>query len=144
MQARLAWLEAQQPAPAQTFTLTSGWRSNMSAAEYAEKFARVQAYLQSGDCYQVNLAQRFQATYRGDEWQAFTRLNASNKAPFSAFVRLEQGASSACRPSALFIWPRARSKPVRLKARCRVLRIPMPIASRRKNWPPRQKIAPKT
>jgi para-aminobenzoate synthetase component 1 len=48
-----------------------------------EKFARVQAYLQSGDCYQVNLAQRFQATYQGDEWQAFTRLNASNKAPFS-------------------------------------------------------------
>lgn len=98
MQARLAWLEAQQPAPAQTFMLTSGWRSNMSAAEYAEKFARVQAYLQSGDCYQVNLAQRFQATYRGDEWQAFTRLNASNKAPFSAFVRLEQGAILSLSP----------------------------------------------
>ena len=62
VQARLAWLEAQQPAPAQTFRLTSGWRSNMSGTEYAEKFARVQAYLQSGDCYQVNLAQGFQAT----------------------------------------------------------------------------------
>ena len=98
VQARLDWLEAQQAAPAETFTLTSGWRSNMSAAEYAEKFARVQAYLQSGDCYQVNLAQRFQATYRGDEWQAFTRLNASNKAPFSAFVRLEQGAILSLSP----------------------------------------------
>lgn len=98
VQARLDWLEAQQAAPAETFTLTSGWRSNMSAAEYAEKFARVQAYLQSGDCYQVNLAQRFQATYRGDEWQAFTRLNASNKAPFSAFVRLDQGAILSLSP----------------------------------------------
>ncbi|QGW89463.1 aminodeoxychorismate synthase component 1 [Enterobacter asburiae] len=98
VQARLAWLEAQQPAPAETFTLTSGWCSNMSAAEYGEKFARVQAYLQSGDCYQVNLAQRFQATYQGDEWQAFTRLNASNKAPFSAFVRLEQGAILSLSP----------------------------------------------
>lgn len=132
MQARLAWLEAQQPAPAEAFALTSGWRSNMSAAEYAEKFSRVQAYLQSGDCYQVNLAQRFQATYRGDEWQAFTRLNASNKAPFSAFVRLEQGPYLACHLSALFIWPRAPFKPVRLKAPCRALPIPTPTAGRRK------------
>lgn len=98
VQARLVWLEAQQPAPAEPFTLTSDWRSNMSAAEYAEKFAHVQAYLHSGDCYQVNLAQRFQAAYRGDEWQAFSRLNASNKAPFSAFVRLEQGAVLSLSP----------------------------------------------
>lgn len=98
VQARLAWLEAQQPAPARTFTLTSSWRSNMTSAEYAEKFARVQSYLQSGDCYQVNLAQRFQATYQGDEWQAFIRLNASNRAPFSAFVRLEQGAVLSLSP----------------------------------------------
>jgi para-aminobenzoate synthetase component 1 len=27
------------------------------------KFRQVQAYLHSGDCYQVNLAQRFQASY---------------------------------------------------------------------------------
>jgi para-aminobenzoate synthetase component 1 len=144
VQARLAWLEAQQPAPAQTFTLTSGWRSNMSAAEYAEKFARVQAYLQSGDCYQVNLAQRFQATYRGDEWQAFTRLNASNKAPFSAFVRLEQGAILSLSPERFIHLAEGPFKPVRLKARCRVLPIPTPIASRRKNSPPRRKTAPKT
>ena len=96
--ARLAWLDAQEPATSVDFQLTSGWRANMTEKEYAEKFARVQAYLQSGDCYQVNLAQRFQATYRGDEWQAFTRLNASNKAPFSAFVRLEQGAVLSLSP----------------------------------------------
>ncbi len=97
-QGRLAWLEAQRPAPVEPFRLASGWRSNMTAADYAEKFTRVQAYLQSGDCYQVNLAQRFQAAYRGDEWQAFTRLNASNKAPFSAFLRLERGAILSLSP----------------------------------------------
>lgn len=96
--ARLAWLEAQQPAAAPDFRLTSDWRSNMTPEAYAEKFARVQAYLQSGDCYQVNLAQRFQATYEGDEWQAFTRLNATNRAPFSAFIRLEQGAIVSLSP----------------------------------------------
>ena len=73
----------------------------MSAEEYAEKFSRVQAYLHSGDCYQVNLAQRFRAEYKGDEWQAFTRLNASNKAPFSAFYALNTAPYSAFRLSVL-------------------------------------------
>ncbi len=47
----------------------------MSRQQYGEKFRQVQAYLHSGDCYQVNLAQRFHATYSGDEWQAFRQLN---------------------------------------------------------------------
>lgn len=98
VEARLAWLEAQQPAGRDAFTLTSSWRSNMSEQEYAKKFSRVQSYLQSGDCYQVNLAQRFEATYAGDEWQAFTQLNDSNRAPFSAFIRLEQGAILSVSP----------------------------------------------
>ncbi|QLR43567.1 aminodeoxychorismate synthase component 1 [Enterobacter sp. RHBSTW-00994] len=96
--ARLAWLEAQQSPESETFRLTSTWHSNMTRQEYAEKFARVQAYLQSGDCYQVNLAQRFQATYEGDEWQAFMHLNVNNRAPFSAFLRLEQGAILSLSP----------------------------------------------
>ncbi len=96
--ARLAWLEALEPETPGDFKLTSGWHANMTEKEYAEKFARVQAYLQSGDCYQVNLAQRFQATYQGDEWQAFSRLNASNRAPFSAFVRLPRGAILSLSP----------------------------------------------
>lgn len=95
---RLAWLEALEPETPGDFKLTSGWHANMTEKEYAEKFARVQAYLQSGDCYQVNLAQRFQATYQGDEWQAFSRLNASNRAPFSAFVRLPHGAILSLSP----------------------------------------------
>lgn len=96
--ARLAWLEEQRSPVRDDFRLTTEWRSNMSAQEYADKFARVQAYLHSGDCYQVNLAQRFQASYYGDEWQAFTRLNAHNRAPFSAFIRLEEGAILSLSP----------------------------------------------
>lgn len=89
--ARLAWLQAQNAPPQDDFHLTSGWQANMSRAEYGEKFRQVQAWLHSGDCYQVNLAQRFQAQYTGDEWQAFVRLNRENRAPFSAFLRLLQG-----------------------------------------------------
>lgn len=91
VEARLKWLDAQQPPTREPFTLTSAWQSNMSRARYGEKFRQVQGYLHSGDCYQVNLAQRFQAHYEGDEWQAFVKLNHANRAPFSAFIRLEEG-----------------------------------------------------
>lgn len=96
--ARRVWLEQQHVADTPPFTLTSSWQSNMSREQYGEKFRQVQAYLQSGDCYQVNLAQRFQASYRGDEWQAFVRLNHSNRAPFSAFLRFDDSAILSLSP----------------------------------------------
>jgi len=98
VEARLAWLQAQTASPRDAFRLTTPWQANMSRREYGEKFQQVQAFLHSGDCYQVNLAQRFQARYQGDEWQAFTRLNRENRAPFSAFVRLAQGAVLSLSP----------------------------------------------
>ncbi|MGF1711245.1 aminodeoxychorismate synthase component I [Vibrio kagoshimensis] len=72
----------------QDFTLTSPWVSNMSQEDYGNKFAQVQEYLLSGDCYQINLAQRFKASYRGSEWQAYNTLEQYNSAPFSAFIRM--------------------------------------------------------
>lgn len=86
--ARLAWLEAQQPETQVPFRLTRGWQANMTRAEYGEKFRQIQQWLLSGDCYQVNLAQRFAASYCGSEWQAFLQLCRANRAPFSAFLRL--------------------------------------------------------
>lgn len=96
--ARLRWLQEKTSPTTAPFALTSGWQSNMSRAQYGEKFRQVQAYLQSGDCYQVNLAQRFQARYEGDEWAAFVRLNRANRAPFSAFIRFEESAILSLSP----------------------------------------------
>ncbi len=70
----------------------------MSRAQYGDKFAKVQAYLAAGDCYQINLTQRFSAPYRGDEWQAYQALSQANRAPFSAFLRLPQGAILSLSP----------------------------------------------
>lgn len=97
---RLQWLTqlATMTTDQTHFELTSLWQSNMSQSEYGKKFNQVQAYLQSGDCYQVNLAQRFQANYVGDEYQAFTRLMHANRAPFSCFMRLEQGVIMSISP----------------------------------------------
>ncbi|PMG28551.1 aminodeoxychorismate synthase, component I [Shewanella sp. 10N.286.52.C2] len=71
------------------FKLTSPWKNQTTSQQYQEKFNRVQQYLHSGDCYQINLTQRFSANYHGNEWQAYCALSAANKAPFSAFLRLE-------------------------------------------------------
>jgi para-aminobenzoate synthetase component 1 len=81
-----------------TFSLTSSWQSNMDKAGYVEKFEQVQQYLLSGDCYQINLAQRFSAEYQGDEFQAYCALRTENKAPFSAFIRLEGAAILSVSP----------------------------------------------
>lgn len=95
---RLQWLEAQQATVTEPFALQGKWQSNMSRAQYGDKFAKVQAYLAAGDCYQINLTQRFSAPYRGDEWQAYQALSQANRAPFSAFLRLPQGAILSLSP----------------------------------------------
>jgi para-aminobenzoate synthetase component I len=86
---------------ASVFTLTSDWQSNMDKASYQQRFEQIQQYLLSGDCYQINLAQRFSASYQGDEWQAYLKLRDSNAAPFSAFLRLPQGCVLSVSPERL-------------------------------------------
>ncbi|OED67361.1 aminodeoxychorismate synthase, component I [Vibrio splendidus ZS-139] len=97
----LDWLTSQskhnaviQPA----FGLTTPWQSNMSQDSYANKFDSVQEYLLSGDCYQINLAQRFRADYQGSEWLAYEKLEQYNSAPFSGFIRLEHSAILSVSP----------------------------------------------
>jgi para-aminobenzoate synthetase component 1 len=66
-------------------------RSNLSAAAYANAFERVQAYIRAGDCYQVNLAQRFAAPAVGNPWAAYCHLRELNPAPFSAYLKTPFG-----------------------------------------------------
>ncbi len=93
-----AWLSAQTAAIESQFALTQAWQSNMTRDSYQKKFEAVQHYLHSGDCYQINLAQRFSAEYQGSEWQAYRALEAHNLAPFSAFIRLDECAILSVSP----------------------------------------------
>ena len=70
------------------FAVTSPITSNLTQAQYGQAFAKIQAYIQAGDCYQVNLAQRFSATVEGDSWQAYKKLREISPAPFMAFMQL--------------------------------------------------------
>ncbi|GBU13198.1 aminodeoxychorismate synthase subunit I [Enterobacterales bacterium] len=116
VQARLTWLK-QHASPRQfiPFQLHGDWLANMSREEYGQKFRQIQAYLRSGDCYQINLAQRFSTHYTGDEWQAFLTLNAANRAPFSAFIRLPKNAVLSLSPER-FLWlenQRVQTRPIK-------------------------------
>jgi para-aminobenzoate synthetase component 1 len=97
------------------FSLTNDWQSNMSKASYDEKFQQVQHYLLSGDCYQINLAQRFSAKYRGNEFDAYCALRETNKAPFSAFLRFENASVLSISPERFLqkIGTKVQSKPIK-------------------------------
>jgi len=64
--------------------------SNFTPDSYAAAFSQVQNYLQAGDCYQINLAQRFSAAATGDALDAYLTLRSLSPAPYSAFLNLPQ------------------------------------------------------
>jgi para-aminobenzoate synthetase component 1 len=76
------------PAAPQTddFEVTGPIRANMTRAQYIRAIERIKSYIREGDCYQVNLAQRFAATATGDPWAAYLKLRSLNPAPFSAYL----------------------------------------------------------
>lgn len=59
--------------------------------QYTDAFKRIQNYIRDGDCYQVNLAQRFSIAVSGDSWSIYRQLRQSNPAPYACFFRLDQG-----------------------------------------------------
>lgn len=78
----------EQPASASPgeFRVTSDVVSNMDLPAYAAAFDKIQHYITEGDCYQVNLAQRFAARADGDAWAAYLHLRQISPAPFMAFM----------------------------------------------------------
>jgi para-aminobenzoate synthetase component 1 len=73
-----------------TFRVNGKITSNFTPDSYASAFASVKNYLQAGDCYQINLAQRFSAAATGDALSAYLTLRNLNPAPYSAFLNLPQ------------------------------------------------------
>ncbi|MBO1541633.1 aminodeoxychorismate synthase component I [Pseudomonas sp. OA65] len=79
------------PAPISPFNLEGPMTPDLSAEAYRQAFERIQAYIQAGDCYQVNFAQRFRAPCQGDAWAAYQALRAACPTPFSGFQSLPDG-----------------------------------------------------
>ena len=74
--------------PKESFKVIGPIESNMDKLAYTKAFDRIKKYLKEGDCYQVNLAQRFVAECEGNPWTAYLLLRELNAAPFSAYLNL--------------------------------------------------------
>ena len=72
-------------------SVQSPLQNNTDKERYTAAFKRIQRYIRDGDCYQVNLAQRFSIAVAGDSWSVYQQLRKSNPAPYACFFRLEQG-----------------------------------------------------
>ena len=71
------------------FQVTGKIAYNLPPLEYAQAFAAVKNYISAGDCYQVNLAQRFSVAVSGDAWQAYDAFRTLSRAPFMAYILAE-------------------------------------------------------
>src|SRR5690606_585835 len=76
---------------APAFKLDAPFRTDINAEQYRESFERIQAYIHAGDCYQVNLTQRFRAPYTGDPWTAYCALRIACPTPFAGYLALPEG-----------------------------------------------------
>jgi len=93
VRARVEGLQATHtPRERQPFqALSQQARVGFSPEGYRHAFQRIQAYIRAGDCYQVNLAQSFEAEVTGDPWLAYRQLRQINPAPFAAYLNLPFG-----------------------------------------------------
>lgn len=67
----------------------SPFKSSLSNAGYQEAFARTQSYIESGDCYQVNLAQHFEARFEGHPFDLYQDWLPRQPAPFCAYLGID-------------------------------------------------------
>jgi para-aminobenzoate synthetase component 1 len=86
----LQFSQLPEPKPQTPFTVLSDISANMTQATYTLAFDSIKRYLKEGDCYQVNLTQRFEADCAGEPWAAYQKLREQNAAPFSCYLNLPE------------------------------------------------------
>ncbi|MBT8429908.1 MAG: aminodeoxychorismate synthase component I [Gammaproteobacteria bacterium] len=89
--------------------------TGMSPAAYARGFDRIKHYIREGDCYQVNLAQRFRAETQQDAWTLYQRMRQENPAPFGALLEYPFGQVLSSSPEQFLSLQngRAQTRPIK-------------------------------
>ncbi|MGF6391956.1 aminodeoxychorismate synthase component I [Pseudomonas plecoglossicida] len=89
----IALFEPSESTAACDFKLLAPMQGDLQPDEYQAAFDRVQQYIQAGDCYQINLTQRFRAPCLGDPWRAYQALRKACPTPFSGYQQLADGSA---------------------------------------------------
>lgn len=73
-----------------SFNIRGAITSNLDAQQYQQAFNIIQQHIRNGECYQVNLAQRFRCPFEGDSFAIYQALRAVTACPFSGYFRLNK------------------------------------------------------
>ena len=76
----LALINRQEKKPTAILSVSGPLRSQLGLKQYQTAFNKIKHYIREGDCYQVNLAKRFEINAKGDPWHAYTLLRQQNGA----------------------------------------------------------------
>jgi anthranilate/para-aminobenzoate synthase component I len=64
-------------------------KSNLSEVDYIERVKKAKSYIQEGDIYQANIAQKFETHFKGDPFKLYDRLRKVNPSPFSGYLNFQ-------------------------------------------------------
>jgi para-aminobenzoate synthetase component 1 len=97
------------------FRVTGSIDSNLDRSRYTAAFKRIKHYIREGDCYQVNLAQRFTVSTEGSPWAAYRSLRRFNPAPFAAYFNAPHAQVMSASPERFIrvVDGRVETKPIK-------------------------------
>ncbi|MSR14645.1 MAG: aminodeoxychorismate synthase component I [Gammaproteobacteria bacterium] len=103
------------PVFATSFEVTTSVRPEITFEQYAHAWRCIKRYIEAGDVYQVNFAQRFSAAARGAPWDAYLRLRNVNPAPYSAYLTVPGGTILSSSPERFVqvVNDRVETKPIK-------------------------------
>ncbi|MEI6217770.1 MAG: aminodeoxychorismate synthase component I, partial [bacterium] len=78
------------------------WKPSVSAAQHADAVGRIKAYLKSGDTYQVNFTFRLRASFQGEPWGLFCRIQRNQRSRYASFIETDRFAICSVSPELFF------------------------------------------
>ena len=82
--------------------LVGEWKPSISAAQHADAVGRIKRYLKSGDTYQVNFTFRLRASFQGDPWGLFCRIQRNQRSQYASFIETDRFAICSVSPELFF------------------------------------------
>jgi len=71
------------------FEVTHPFSPMWNKQQYKQKIQAIHDYINSGDCYQINLAQCFKGAYQGCTIEAYQRLKEAAQVPYSSYFECD-------------------------------------------------------
>ncbi|WP_038496698.1 aminodeoxychorismate synthase component I [Collimonas arenae] len=100
-----AWLAQREAADAEASSCAgiANLQPNVSAGQFAEAIAKIHAYIEAGDTYQVNYTYRLRFDVYGSPVSLFRQLRARQPVPYGGLIQLADGAMVLSLSPELFV-----------------------------------------